>query len=337
MRAVAVVGGVGLLGAICWLVMAIANASVMPSYLAAWLFWMAMPLGALPIVLALEGVGMLDWGLLVLLRRVLLLLPAGALFVIPVLLRTAPLYRRADMTDKLPVAWMAPGWFAIRTCVILLLLSLLALVFSRTPRSPRRATAGIGLLLHVCLVSVAAVDWVMSLQPGLGSSAFGMLLILSQVSIAGCLAAFVTAVGTSPRGVLPGGLGALLAVLLGGWATLHFMQYLVVWSANLPKEITWYQARMPGAGIFSVWFAVAACVIGLAVLPTALARVPAVLASLAAMLLLVHLVETLWLVTPAFRGSFVVTWADAFAVLGIGGLLLALLGILPKGGRHAVA
>ena len=64
---------------------------------------------------------------------------------------------------------------------------------------------------------------------------------------------------------------------------------------------------------------------------------PAVLASLAAMLLLVHLVETLWLVTPAFRGAFVVTWADAFAVLGIGGLLLALLGILPKGGRHAVA
>ena len=50
---------IGLLAAAGWTAMALADADVMPSYLAAWLFALAVPLGALPLVMALELIGLL--------------------------------------------------------------------------------------------------------------------------------------------------------------------------------------------------------------------------------------------------------------------------------------
>ena len=323
---------IGLLAAAGWTAMAMADADVMPSYLAAWLFWMAVPFGALPLVMGLEALGRSEWPALLTLRRACLLLPVGAVLALPVLFSTAVLFRRPDIDSPLPAAWMAPGFFIARAVVILAVLSVLAVLFSRTPAVPRRGLAMAGLAMHVCLVSLAAVDWVLALQPGIGSSAFGVLLMASQIGIAASLAAFLLAVNTPAAGSLSG-LGVLLAVLLASWAFLHFMQFLVIWSANLPHEVVWYTARTPGLGSFTVWFGVAACVLTLALLPTALAKAPAVLATVAAMLLTLHLAETLWLVTPAFRGSFVVTLPDALAVFGLGGLLVGLLLlVLPRQG-----
>ena len=315
---------VGLLAAAGWVAMALADADVMPSYLAAWLFWIAAPFGALPLVMGLEALGRTEWPALLTLRRACLLLPAGAVLSLPVLLSTASLFRRPGIDAPLPAAWMAPGFFIARAVVILAVLSVLAVLFSRPPAIPRRGLAMAGLALHVCLVSLAAVDWVLALQPGIGSSAFGVLLMASQISVAACLAAFLLAVNTRAAGPLSG-LGLLLAVLLATWAFVHFMQFLVIWSANLPHEVVWYTARTPGLGSFTVWFGVAACIMALGLLPTTLAKLPAVLATVAAMLLALHLAETLWLVTPAFRGSFVVTLPDALAVVGLGGLLMGLL------------
>ena len=294
---------------------------------------MAVPFGALPLVMGLEALGRSEWPALLTLRRACLLLPVGAVLALPVLFSTAVLFRRPDIDSPLPAAWMAPGFFIARAVVILAVLSVLAVLFSRTPAVPRRGLAMAGLAVHVCLVSLAAVDWVLALQPGIGSSAFGVLLMASQIGIAASLAAFLLAVNTPAAGSLSG-LGVLLAVLLASWAFLHFMQFLVIWSANLPHEVVWYTARTPGLGSFTVWFGVAACVLALALLPTALAKAPAVLATVAAMLLTLHLAETLWLVTPAFRGSFVVTLPDALAVFGLGGLLVGLLLVLPRQGGN---
>ena len=341
MRPALVALAIGALASAGWVATALASADAMPSYLAAWLFWLAAPVGALAIVMALELFGGDAGRVAATLRRSLLLLPVGAVFAIPVLLSTAPLFRRADLPRALPEGWMAPGVFIGRAILILAVLSVLAVLFSRAPRdAPRRGVAAIGLVLHVSLVSLAAIDWVLSLQPGLASSAIGVLLITSQLGIAACLAVFVAAVAT-PRGDSAIG-GAMVAVLLAVWAGMHFIQYLVVWSANLPDEVAWYLARLPGLGGGVVWFAVAASVIALALLLTAASRIPAVLASVAAMLLLAHLAETLWLVTPAFRGVFTVTMTDALAVLGLGGLSVGLLLVLLRrrstaGDQHAPA
>ena len=328
----------GILAAAGWMLLAGFGSGAMPSYLAAWLFWLGAPMGALPLVMAMEGLGGTDEPLLPVLRRMLLLLPVGALFAVPVLLGSASLFNRAGVQDPLPGWWTAPVFLSARAVMILMALSLFALAFSRAPSRPRRGLVAFGLVLHLCLASVAAVDWVLALQPGLGSSAIGLLLIVAQMGLAAALAGFVLAVRTASGARLPRGAGLLLAMLLAVWAFLHFLQFLVVWSANLPAEAAWYLARAPGLGGGVAWFAAAAILLGCAVLPSSLGRVPVVLASLAATALLAHLAESLWLVTPAFRGAFSVTLADGLAVLGIGGLLVGLLVLLlPGEPRHGPA
>ncbi len=305
--------------------MAAGGSQVMPSYLAGWLLVFGIPAGALLLVLVQEALGSIGWSGLALLRRVSLLLPVVSLFAIPVLLRLGALFQHGS-------AGMAAGWggsvaFGLRMVAILVVLSAFALIFSRTPARPRRALAVAGCMLHICLVSVAALDWVMGLQPHLNSSAIGLLLIVSELGTAGCLLAFVVAVG-SGRSVPQQGFALLLTAILAAWGFLHFIQFLVIWSADLPEEVVWYQDRVGGAGGAAVAFTAVALAIALAVLPSGLARVPAVVASVSAMLLLAHWVETLWLVTPAFRGHFLITLPDALATIGLGGLIIGLMLVL---------
>ena len=41
-------------------------------------------------------------------------------------------------------------------------------------------------------------------------------------------------------------LGKLLLALVMLWSYFAFSQYLIIWSGNLPEEITWYLRRMHG-------------------------------------------------------------------------------------------
>src|ERR1700752_5423058 len=48
-------------------------------------------------------------------------------------------------------------------------------------------------------------------------------------------------------------LGKLLLALVMLWAYFAFSQYLIIWSGNLPEEISWYLPRMRGAwGVIAV-------------------------------------------------------------------------------------
>lgn len=312
---------VALIGSAGWALAAAQGDAVMPSYLAGWLFWIALPLGALPLVMAMELLRVGDPAILLPLRRILLLLPFAAVFVIPVLLRQTELFARPDLPDALPAAWMNPGFFTARMIAYLVIWAVLALLFCSVPTERnverRRGIAGFGLMLHLVIGSLAAFDWIMALEPGVGSSEFGLLVISAQISIACCVAMMAAALGS----LAPRPIAGLALSTLGLWLFLHFVQYLVIWSANLPREIVWYQHRAAGLGEPAAWFAAAACALALlALAPRASAARPWVLASVASMLLLMHLVEMLWLVTPGFRGAFVVTLPDILAVLGLGGL-----------------
>ncbi len=317
--------GIGLLALLAWLLAAAFGMQVMPSYLAGWLFCLSLPVGALPLLMLLELLGLQDRPLTAALRRILPLQPAVALAALPVLLRQHALYGRPGLSAGL-ARWMAPAPFAGRMILILLTWTALCLVFMRPSRQRRAALAGFGLCLHAGIASLAAFDWILFLEPGVNSSAFAVLAISAQLSAAVCAACLALALGTGGCS-MPVELAPLMLLTLAGWVFLHFIQFLVIWSADLPAEIVWYQHRIVGLGETALWFGFAASLLTLALLlAPRLRRTPWVLASVGAMLLLVHLIETLWLVTPAFRGRFTVSLPDGLAMLGLVALSVSLLG-----------
>ena len=184
----------------------------------------------------------------------------------------------------------------------------------------------LGVALHVVVGTLAVTDLVAALDPRLGSSVEGLLVMTAWSGLA-----FSAAILSAPEEPTPIGRGRStagrdrlvpLVVLLSLWAFLHFIQFLVVWSANLPEEVLWYLARggWPGRAL-----AIAG---GAAVLLGALATLrpgrPTTRA-LAAAVLTVHACEMFWFVTPAVRDRFAITATDLLAALGVAALALAVL------------
>ncbi len=108
------------------------------------------------------------------------------------------------------------------------------------------AIAAPGLILLGLTANFAAIDSIMSLDPHFNSSVFGMI----NAAESGLFALSVTILSTVLAGpVAPSerdDLGKLLQSLLILWAYLDFMQLLIVWQSDLPKEAAWYLARSTG-------------------------------------------------------------------------------------------
>jgi hypothetical protein len=110
------------------------------------------------------------------------------------------------------------------------------------------------------------------------------------------------------------------------WTYMHFSQFLLIWSGNLPEEISWYLARSEGGW---VWVAVALAVFNFAMpflllLSRDIKRDPARLLLVALAVVFMGCVNQFWLIAPAFSpGTFWLDWMDVAAVAGMGGLWLA--------------
>ena len=110
------------------------------------------------------------------------------------------------------------------------------------------------------------------------------------------------------------------------WAYVSFSQYLIVWSGNLPEEISWYLARFRGGW---GWVGLAVLLLNfvlpfLMLLSRQANRNPGTLGAAALLLLFMRFVEVSWLVLPAFsKGRFQIGWMDLAGPIGLGGLWLA--------------
>ena len=343
-RSVLVPLGIGILALAGLAVMASTGVRVMPSWLAGWLFVLAVPAGALLVVSCLETFGedpdsslsALLPPLMPPLRRLLPLMPAASLLGLPVLLLPGTLYDpHAWPVEGIGRSWFAHGWFEGRLVLFLLLWSGLALVFATPSARPRRRLAGLAFALMLVTGTLAALDWVMSVEPGLASNAFGLLVLAGQAVSAIAAATLLAGPAARPAFRLP------LLAMLALWMFLHFTQFLVVWSANKPSEVGWYLHRMAGLSAVSLWFAVLAGTASVALLLHRSTVRADIMAALARLVLLVRLVESFWLVTPAFRDGFVVTPTDLLCAVGPAALLFGIwrAGWLSAGtrSRHARA
>jgi hypothetical protein len=134
-------------------------------------------------------------------------------------------------------------------------------IFSWGMRTRSRRVAGSFVAVFAVTFSLAAFDWIMSLEPAWYSAIFGVYhfagLFLSALA-----AIVLIALWLEERGPLAGvlhdshlhDLGKLLFAFSTFWAYIWFSQFMLIWYANIPEEAIYFTARTHGGwfGLFVV-------------------------------------------------------------------------------------
>jgi hypothetical protein len=171
----------------------------------------------------------------------------------------------------------------------------------------------------------------MSLEPHWFSTIYGILFIVGQ-SLAALafvipVAAFLSESAPVSDVMKPPvfqDLGNLLLAFVMLWAYIAFSQYLIIWSGNLPEEITWYLNR--GRNGWQ-WLAAFLALFHFAVpfvllLGRGNKRNKMFLGGIATAILLMRWVDVYWLVAPAFFPSVRIHIIDVVLFILIGAVWL---------------
>jgi hypothetical protein len=350
-RNAAIIGAIGIVASIFG---AVSNPEqFFRSYLVAFLFVLGPTTGCLALLMVhhLSGGA---WGLGV--RR---LLEAAArnvplLFVLflPIIIGMPHLYTWAnpDLVAKDPVLqykhpYLNSTFFVGRAIFYFLVWGGLAFILTkwsreqdRHPTPPPedmkfRMVSGPGVLAYGITITFASFDWVMSIDPHWYSTVFGLLFMvgqgLSAIAFTSAVAFMVSRRAPMDHVLTPNKFhdyGKLMLAFVMLWAYLAFSQFLIIWSANLPEEVTYYVRRVNTA-----WAAISLIVvIGHFALPYAmllsrdLKRSGSRLAYLGIFVFLMRYVELYWITQPELHQngpSF--HWLDLATAVGLLGLWLA--------------
>lgn len=316
------------------------------SYLVAFLFVASLGLGALFFVMVQHLSGAV-WS--VSLRRVAEnltgALPAAALLFVPVALNLHQLYEwsHPEVVATDPVlqgkrAYLNVPFFLVRAFTILLLWAVLSRLLRSwslaqdrgpgfaQPRSAARLSAA-GMVLTVLTATVAAFDWIMSLEPHWYSTVFGVYFYAGAAVAS--LAALVTILLALRRGGLLvtevgvehfHDLGKWLFGLIVFWAYIAFSQYMLIWYANLPEETAWFRTRaqggwLPWAALLALGHFVAPF---FALISRAAKRNLRWLGLVSAWVLAMHYLDLYWQVMPVIhRTGPQWHWVDAAALAAV--------------------
>jgi hypothetical protein len=299
--------------------------SVIQGWLIAFVFVSGIPIGGLVLLLIHRLTGG-RWGIAF--APVLLpaasLVPLVALVFLPLAFGLSAPYRWAADTSALRPAvahvYLNQPAFLLRSAVALIGWSVLAVAVVR-----ERCTmlmAGLGLAFHAIVISLIAVDWVLSIDSRFSSSAFAAAIAIQQLLSALALAAIA-----GPQARQPGAnadLASLIIATLLGTVYLALISFIVIWYGNLPDKAAWYLLR--GRDGWQ-WLIAAAVVIG-ALVPLGLLLKQSVRQSRDALrltgclILLGVFLHVVWLIAPPFGSGTIV--AALIALVAIIGLALGL-------------
>ncbi len=321
-----------------------------PAYLLAFMFVLGLSLGSLGLLMLQHLTGG-NWGIII--RRPLesatrVLAPVAVLFV-PIFFGMKYLYAAwlnapasgEGALSEFQRTYLTPNGFRVRAVLYFVIWGILVFLFNRWSReqdaNPEdlavrrrfKILAGPGIILYVFVMTFAAIDWVMSISPHWASTIYGFLFVAGQLisSMALMIAIVVLLARTGPlTGILQPrhthDLGKLLLAFLMLWAYFDFSQLLIIWSGNLPEEITFYYSRL-----HSQWGVVAVIVVifhffvpFFLLLSRDLKRNPKVLPAVAIWLILMRLVDLFWMTRPEFTSRALPNIWDIGAALAAGGL-----------------
>jgi hypothetical protein len=185
-------------------------------------------------------------------------------------------------------------------------------------------------VIYPLTMTFAAVDWLMSMETDWHSTMFPVLLCIGQIlsALAFVILLLAWVARSSPLNALTGEetfhkLGNLLLAFAMMWAYLAFGQLLIVWSGNLPHEISWYLHRISGGwrwvAIFVALFQFFVPFFLLLMRPVKKRR--RVLASVAICVLIAHIVAIWWTIAPSiYSKQLYASWIAFAAFFGVGGI-----------------
>ncbi len=163
-------------------------------------------------------------------------------------------------------------------------------------------------VVHVILVTFAYTDWLMSLTDWF-STLYGVWNITKNVLFVLALSTYIVLKYRDRRPysdiVTPALVRNLGNVILGFtmfWGYTSLSQFLIIWSANLPEEISFYGARFDGPLIYVGAFIVFGHFFApfLALITGRTKRTPDILQKVCGWLVFIRIVDTWWDVVPFF-------------------------------------
>jgi hypothetical protein len=347
--ALLIVGGIALVGSFAG---ALSSAKqFFTSYLFSYLFWLGLALGCFTITMIHHLTGG-RWGHPI--RRFLeagfSTLPLMALLFVPILFGLSELYpwARPDAVAAAEVLQKKQGYlnapffigrfvfyFALWITMAWLLRKWSLEQDNTVDAVPSRRLlklSGPGIVIFPLTATFAYVDWIMSMEAEWYSTIFAVIVLAGQVLVAYAFAVILLKIFERQEG-LSGvvsklhfhQLGNFLLTFVMFWTYVSFGQLLIIYSANTPREISWYLHRINGSWVYLVG------VIALLhfflpfflLLFRAAKRHAAFLTGIASVIFGIHLVYAYWLVTPSMFGAGIhLNWLDFVTPVGIGGVWL---------------
>lgn len=317
---------------------------MLQSYLVAFAYTSAIGLAAFFFVMVQYMSGS-AWSVTMrrIMENIMITLPVGLILFLPIAFNLHHLYEwtqpavvQASEALRAKAGYLEENFFRYRTVGYFALWSLFIFNIYRqsikqdTERSAKQmntiaAWSAPGLFFAVVVGSLAAFDWLMSLQPEWYSTIFG-LYYLADGALAFMSVVTLVCLGFRKAGILNKSihaehyhdLGKWLFALTAFYTYIAFSQYILIWYANIPEETIFFRHRMEGSWL---WLSLALPFVRF-FLPffTLLCR-PAkrsmtLIAIVAVWSLIVVYVDLYWVVMPVFSPhGIAMSWMD-FAALG---------------------
>ena len=266
-------------------------------------------------------------------------------------------------TDPL-YTWKQPylnlGFFAVRAigvfAVFILIANLLRKWSFDTDTSGdvnnthrARILSAVGLFLCAAAASIASIDWFKSLEYHWFSTMYGVWFFAACMRAA-LSAVIILCVILAARGYLKGllnqahryDIGCLMLAFTVFWAYISFSQYFLIYNANIPEEVFWYNIREKNYNgeLNSWWWVSMGLIFGHFLIPflvllwykTKVVVWRTVL--IASWIIAFHILDLYWNIVPGKNvnpdpqaegyivNQFSVTLYDIAALVGVGGIFI---------------
>lgn len=325
-------------------------------YLVSYMAWLGIALGSMAILMVRHMTGG-GWGSII--RRVLgaamrtlpllffLFIPYAIFAVkriypwaIPVDSVSNPLIREHLEKHGFIQGYLNYRGFVIRAViyfaiwfVLQYMLTKLSFEHNRPPMSNNSALAkkisAPGIILYAFTISFAVIDWVMSLDPSWISTIYGLIFLAGELISALAFAIVIERIlfkyepmKTLLKRNYVHDHGNFMLAFIMVWAYFSFSQWLIMWSGNLPDEITWYFRRLHGGwqyvGLFLALFHFFVPFFILLFRP--IKRDVTKLVWIGAWMLIVRYIDLFWHIEPSFGQNFTVTLSDLVIPFAMGGI-----------------